>query len=96
MKGRFKNWQGLLASYQVSLEDAEHDTFYAEADNVAMHFHPGSRVHVRGDSSQQVVEHTVVPLYNKCFCLQESCPSIELSLLRSTVAVKSNGGFPIY
>ena len=44
----------MLKSFQVSLEDGEEDLFYTEADKVFMHFHPGSRVNIKGSLVQQV------------------------------------------
>lgn len=53
VKSRFVDWLGLLKSFQVSLEDGEDDLFYTELDKVFMHFHPGSRVNIKGPPLQQ-------------------------------------------
>ncbi len=56
MKKRFRDWAGLLESYNVSLVDAENGDVLVEvpAEQVCMHFFPGSRVDIKGQPAQQV------------------------------------------
>jgi len=53
---RFRDWAGLLESYQVLLVDEGTEDVPVEvpAEQVCMHFFPGSRVDIKGAPAQQV------------------------------------------
>ncbi len=86
---RFRDWAGLLESYQVLLADEGTEDVPVEvpAEQVCMHFFPGSRVDVKGTPAQQVgASVNVSLLFRRGNGL---CGTYDLLLLVNQLAITS-------